>query len=42
MTKLDRSFWEELWEKTLRLHAEKVAKRPPNVHLTAEAAGRQN
>lgn len=34
----DRSFWEQLWTKTLREHADKVAQRPPNAHLVAEAA----
>jgi len=32
----DRSFWEELWSKTLREHADKVAQRPPNAHLVGE------
>lgn len=32
----DRSFWEELWSKTLREHADKVAARPPNAHLVGE------
>src|SRR5690349_18114525 len=34
----DRAYWERLWAKTLREHAEKVAQRPPNAHLLAEAA----
>lgn len=34
--KYDRTFWEELWAKTLREHADKIAQRPPNVHLTRE------
>ncbi len=34
----DRSFWEQLWSKTLREHADKVAKRPPNAHLIGEVA----
>lgn len=34
----DRSFWERLWSKTLREHADKVAHRPPNAHLVAEIA----
>lgn len=34
----DREFWEELWSKTIRDHADKVARRPPNAHLVAEAA----
>jgi 2-polyprenyl-3-methyl-5-hydroxy-6-metoxy-1,4-benzoquinol methylase len=41
MTKpsFDREFWEQLWSKTLREHADKVAQRPPNAHLVAEAKG---
>jgi 2-polyprenyl-3-methyl-5-hydroxy-6-metoxy-1,4-benzoquinol methylase len=40
MTKptFDQDFWEQLWSKTLREHGDKVARRPPNAHLTAEAA----
>jgi 2-polyprenyl-3-methyl-5-hydroxy-6-metoxy-1,4-benzoquinol methylase len=40
MTKprFDQDFWEQLWSRTLREHADKVAGRPPNAHLTAEAA----
>lgn len=34
----DRDFWEQLWAKMLREHADKVALRPPNAHLTAELA----
>ena len=34
----DRAYWERLWEKTLREHADKIAQRPPNAHLVAEAA----
>lgn len=34
----DRSFWDELWSKTLREHADKVAQRPPNTHLVGEVA----
>ena len=33
----DHHFWESLWSKTLREHANKVSSRPPNVHLTTEA-----
>src|SRR5689334_3485890 len=33
----DHDFWENLWSKTLREHADKVSKRPPNVHLLGEA-----
>ena len=36
--KFDQDFWEQLWSKTLREHADKVARRPPNAHLMAEAA----
>jgi SAM-dependent methyltransferase len=35
----DRDFWEQLWSRTLRERAGDVARRPPNAHLTAEAAG---
>jgi 2-polyprenyl-3-methyl-5-hydroxy-6-metoxy-1,4-benzoquinol methylase len=40
MTKptFDREHWEQLWSKTLREHGDKVARRPPNAHLTAELA----
>ncbi len=40
MTKpaFDQPFWEQLWSKTLREHADKVASRPPNAHLIAETA----
>jgi len=34
----DRPYWEQLWEKTLREHPDKVAQRPPNAHLVAELA----
>lgn len=34
---LDQEFWEQLWAKTLRDHADKVANRPPNSWLTAAA-----
>ncbi|MBS0419942.1 MAG: class I SAM-dependent methyltransferase [Proteobacteria bacterium] len=33
----DRSFWEQLWSKTLREQPDKVARRQPNAHLVAEA-----
>jgi trans-aconitate methyltransferase len=36
--KFDQAFWEQLWSKTLCEHADKVARRPPNAHLAAEAA----
>lgn len=35
----DRDFWEQLWSKTLREHAQKVAQRPPNARLMSEARG---
>lgn len=34
----DNDYWERLWSKTLREHADKVALRPPNAHLAAEIA----
>jgi 2-polyprenyl-3-methyl-5-hydroxy-6-metoxy-1,4-benzoquinol methylase len=34
----DQDYWEQLWSKTLREHADKVATRPPNAHLMAEVA----
>lgn len=34
----DRTYWEQLWAKTLREHPDKVAQRPPNAHLIAEVA----
>lgn len=33
----DHDFWESLWSKTLREHADKVKSRPPNQYLTAAA-----
>jgi 2-polyprenyl-3-methyl-5-hydroxy-6-metoxy-1,4-benzoquinol methylase len=36
MTMFDRSFWEGRWSQVLREHADRVAHRPPNAHLTAE------
>ncbi|MGE0865608.1 MAG: class I SAM-dependent methyltransferase [Vicinamibacterales bacterium] len=35
----DQDFWDQLWSKTLREHADTVARRPPNAHLTSEIAG---
>jgi 2-polyprenyl-3-methyl-5-hydroxy-6-metoxy-1,4-benzoquinol methylase len=32
----DQSFWEQLWSRTLREHADKIAQRPPNAHLLRE------
>jgi 2-polyprenyl-3-methyl-5-hydroxy-6-metoxy-1,4-benzoquinol methylase len=37
--KFDQDYWEQLWAKTLREHADVVAHRPPNAHLLAEVAG---
>jgi SAM-dependent methyltransferase len=34
----DRTYWEQLWAKTLREHPDKVAQRPPNPHLIGEVA----
>lgn len=34
----DQPFWEQLWSKTLRERADKVAQRPPNAHLVAEVS----
>jgi SAM-dependent methyltransferase len=34
----DRAYWEQLWEKTLRDHPDKVASRRPNATLVAEIA----
>ena len=34
----DRDFWEGRWSEVLRDHADQIAKRPPNAHLTGEAA----
>lgn len=34
--KFDQDYWEQLWSKTLREHADKVARRPPNAQLMAE------
>jgi len=36
--KFDQDFWEQLWSKTLREHADKVAQRPPNAQLVTEVA----
>ena len=38
MPTFDQDFWEQLWSTTLREHGDKVARRPPNAHLMAEAA----
>ena len=40
MTKptFDNAYWERLWSKTLREHADTVALRPPNTHLLDEVA----
>jgi len=36
--RFDQDFWEQLWSKTLLEHADNVARRPPNAHLTAEVS----
>ena len=36
MTAFDRSFWERRWSRVLREHADRVAHRPPNAHLSSE------
>ena len=35
----DQPFWERLWEKTLREHPDKVARRSPSAWLVTERAG---
>ena len=35
--KFDQEFWEQLWTKTVSEHPDKLANRPPNAQLTAEA-----
>ena len=37
----DRDFWEQRWSQALREHADKLALRPPNAHLSAELADLQ-
>ncbi len=34
-TTFDRSFWEARWSQALRDHADRIAHRPPNAHLSA-------
>lgn len=34
----DRAYWDQLWGKTLREQADKVARRPPNAHVITELA----
>ncbi len=36
VTTFDRAFWEQRWSQVLRDHADQIARRPPNAHLTAE------
>jgi SAM-dependent methyltransferase len=36
MSEYDRSFWEGRWSRALREQGDRVARRPPNDHLTAE------
>lgn len=38
MTTFDSSFWEERWSQVLREHADRIADRPPNAHLSTEVA----
>lgn len=38
MPTYDQAFWEQLWSRTLREQADKVARRPANAHLVAEIA----
>ena len=38
MPQFDQNFWQQLWSKTLREQADKIASRPPNAHLNAEVA----
>lgn len=33
----DQAFWEQRWERALREHGDKVARRPPNAYLTTVA-----
>jgi SAM-dependent methyltransferase len=35
----DQTYWERLWEQTLREHPDKVAQRPPSAHLVAAIGG---
>ncbi|MCU0259071.1 MAG: SAM-dependent methyltransferase, partial [Solirubrobacteraceae bacterium] len=37
MTGHDRSAWEQRWTRALDEHGDRLAERPPNVHLVAEA-----
>jgi len=32
----DQDFWDQLWSRTLREHADTVARKPPNAHMVAE------
>jgi SAM-dependent methyltransferase len=34
----DQDFWEQLWARTLREHADGIARRAPNAHLIAETS----
>jgi len=36
VTAFDRDFWEQRWSQVLREHADQIARRPPNTHLTGE------
>jgi SAM-dependent methyltransferase len=35
----DRAGWDERWAQALETHGDRLAERPPNAHLAAEAAG---
>ena len=35
---MDRAFWDQLWEQTLREHGDKIAGKAPNAWLVAELA----
>jgi SAM-dependent methyltransferase len=37
LSKYDKDSWERRWSQALREHGDRVAQRPPNRHLTAEA-----
>ena len=37
MSEYDRDSWEGRWSQVLREHGDRIAERPPNAHLTAEA-----
>lgn len=39
MSDYDEDFWESLWARTVREHADVLARRPPNAHLLTEVGG---